>query len=193
MFRLADTGGGGAALPTEDHAAGLSAIGLAAGRRASGRDTGAIAPCDPDSDGLARWTSVPFPRWACVLWHSSSRLGPGRRREFGGEAIYADRPRADGEETLRLRVRLRLLGTHRGGRKGLATQRGFQAPDLPGGANACPPEDCGGSQGYAEFVEAMADPKHKQHKQMQAWVGKAWDATLFSPEEANAALRRLRA
>jgi len=69
----------------------------------------------------------------------------------------------------------------------------FKHPICLGGANACPPEDCGGSQGYAEFVEAMADPKHKQHKQMQAWVGKAWDATLFSPEEANAALRRLRA
>ena len=32
------------------------------------------------------------------------------------------------------------------------------------GARACPPEDCGGAWGYAEFLEAMADPKHENHR-----------------------------
>ena len=27
-----------------------------------------------------------------------------------------------------------------------------------------PPEDCGGAWGYAEFLEAMADPKHENHR-----------------------------
>ena len=58
----------------------------------------------------------------------------------------------------------------------------FKHPVCLGGANACPPEDCGGSPGYAEFVDAMADPKHEQHEEMKEWVGGAWDATRFSLE-----------
>jgi hypothetical protein len=61
------------------------------------------------------------------------------------------------------------------------------------GANACPPEDCGGSPGYAEFVDAMADPKHEQHEEMKEWVGGAWDATRFSLEHTNAGLKRIKA
>ena len=35
-----------------------------------------------------------------------------------------------------------------------------QVPYCLDGANACPPEDVGGGPDYAEFLEAMADPKH---------------------------------
>jgi hypothetical protein len=69
----------------------------------------------------------------------------------------------------------------------------FKHPVCLGGANACPPEDCGGSPGYAEFVDAMADPKHEQHEQMKEWVGGAWDATRFSLEDAKAGLKRIEA
>jgi hypothetical protein len=30
--------------------------------------------------------------------------------------------------------------------------------------NACPPEDVGGTHGYKDFLEAIADPKHEQHR-----------------------------
>lgn len=30
----------------------------------------------------------------------------------------------------------------------------------------CPPEDVGGVPGYAEFLEARADPKHEAHAEM---------------------------
>ena len=33
------------------------------------------------------------------------------------------------------------------------------------GKRACPPEDCGGPWGYGDFVEAIQNPKHKQHKE----------------------------
>jgi len=69
----------------------------------------------------------------------------------------------------------------------------FKHPVCLGGANAHPPEDCGGSPGYADFVEAMADPKHEDHEEMKEWIGGAWDATRFSLEDTNAGLKRLKA
>jgi hypothetical protein len=39
------------------------------------------------------------------------------------------------------------------------------------GAMSCPPEDCGGVWGYAEFLEAIADPNHDRHEDMLEWVG----------------------
>ncbi len=69
----------------------------------------------------------------------------------------------------------------------------FKHPICLAGANASPPEDCGGSPGYAAFVDAMADPKHEQHEEMKEWIGGAWDATRFSLEDANAGLKRIKA
>lgn len=37
-------------------------------------------------------------------------------------------------------------------------------------ANACPPEDVVGSVGgYADYLEALADPKHEQHDDWREW------------------------
>ena len=75
--------------------------------------------------------------------------------------------------------------------KTLPPDADFKHPVCLGGANACPPEDCGGGSGYAEFVDAMADPQHEDHEQMKEWIGGAWDATRFSLEAANAGLKRI--
>ena len=77
--------------------------------------------------------------------------------------------------------------------KVLPPDANFKHPVCLGGANACPPEDCGGSHGYAEFVDAMADPKHEHHEEMMEWIGGAWYPTRFSLEAANAGLKRLKA
>jgi hypothetical protein len=61
------------------------------------------------------------------------------------------------------------------------------------GANACPPEDCGGIPGYYGLLAALVDPKHEQHEEMKEWVGDAWDSTRFSLEDANAGLKRIKA
>jgi hypothetical protein len=34
-----------------------------------------------------------------------------------------------------------------------------------------PPEDVGGPPGYAELLEALADPAHEDHDQMREWTG----------------------
>jgi hypothetical protein len=54
-------------------------------------------------------------------------------------------------------------------------------PRCVAGEGRCPPEDCGGVHGYAVFLAAMADPDHKQHKQMLEWAGGDFDPEAFDP------------
>jgi len=54
-------------------------------------------------------------------------------------------------------------------------------PVCVAGERACPPEDCGGVSGYAEFLEAIADPRHPEHKSMLKWVGGSF-GPVFRPE-----------
>jgi hypothetical protein len=56
---------------------------------------------------------------------------------------------------------------------------GAAYPRLVRAIGACPPEDVGGFPGYADFVDAMADPKHEEHHRMLEWYGEKFD-----PEEA---------
>jgi hypothetical protein len=75
----------------------------------------------------------------------------------------------------------------------LPPDSGFKHPVCLEGANACPPEDCGGVGGYADFLEAMADPRHEEHEQMKDWIGGKWDAKKFAVEKVNLALKRMKA
>jgi hypothetical protein len=60
------------------------------------------------------------------------------------------------------------------------------------GERACPPEDCGGVWGYAEFLEAVADPMHESHEDMLEWIGGGFDPKKFSIVEVNKELRKYR-
>lgn len=60
------------------------------------------------------------------------------------------------------------------------------------GKGACPPEDCGGIWGYADFLEAIHDPQHPEYEEMLEWVGGAFDPEAFDPDEVNAKLQRLK-
>ena len=64
-------------------------------------------------------------------------------------------------------------------------------PRCVGGARACPPEDCGGPWGYADFLAAMADPRHEDHRDMKEWVGGKFDPEKFSVDAVNKELRQL--
>ena len=52
-------------------------------------------------------------------------------------------------------------------------------PRCVAGKRACPPEDCGGAHGYAELLEIMSKPRHKQYREMMDWIGDEFDADYF--------------
>ncbi|GAA5160040.1 hypothetical protein GCM10023321_42030 [Pseudonocardia eucalypti] len=48
---------------------------------------------------------------------------------------------------------------------------GGAGPGCVDGAGGCPPEDCGGADGYAELRSVLADPGHERHAAMREWAG----------------------
>lgn len=61
-------------------------------------------------------------------------------------------------------------------------------PACIGGERACPPEDCGGIGGFYGLLDAIQNPKHKNHEEMLDWVGEEYDPEAFSTEAVNRAL-----
>ena len=60
------------------------------------------------------------------------------------------------------------------------------------GANAAPPEDCGGFPGFENLKDALADPKHPEHENMVEWCGEEFSATEFSIVSINDDLKRIK-
>jgi Plasmid pRiA4b ORF-3-like protein len=60
------------------------------------------------------------------------------------------------------------------------------------GQRACPPEDCGGTGGFQQFLEAVGQPDHADHEELVRWFGRPFDAEVFSVARTNAALQRVR-
>lgn len=72
----------------------------------------------------------------------------------------------------------------------IAPQPGTQYPRCVAGARACPPEDVGGTWGYADVLEAFRDPKHEEHENMVEWIGRRFDPEKFSAVAATKDMRR---
>ena len=60
------------------------------------------------------------------------------------------------------------------------------------GQNACPPDDVGGTYGYADFLEAIRDPAHEEHDGWIEWVGGSFDPSEFDLAGANALCQKVR-
>ncbi len=60
---------------------------------------------------------------------------------------------------------------------------GLTYPFLIDATGRCPPEDVGGPPGYAEFLEAIGDPKHERHAEMVQWAGELFDPNTTDFEE----------
>jgi hypothetical protein len=69
-------------------------------------------------------------------------------------------------------------------------RRTAEAPTCLAGARACPPEDSGGPDGYHRLVQILGDPRHPEHADLHAWLGRPFDPEAFDPD---AATRRMRA
>jgi hypothetical protein len=52
-------------------------------------------------------------------------------------------------------------------------------PRCVAGAGACPPEDVGGTTGYAEFLQTIRDRRHPERAAMLRWAGGAFDPHAF--------------
>jgi hypothetical protein len=72
----------------------------------------------------------------------------------------------------------------------LATEPDAKYPRCIDGARACPPEDVGGTFGYVDFLEAIQDPRHENHKEMLEWSGRRFDPEKFSAATATKEMRR---
>lgn len=57
------------------------------------------------------------------------------------------------------------------------------------GKRACPPEDCGGSWGYAELLEIIRDPSHPEYEERMEWVGESFNPDTFDINDVNQRLR----
>ena len=64
-----------------------------------------------------------------------------------------------------------------------APQPGREYPQCLEGERACPPEDVGGTGGYAEYLEAISDPNHERHREMLDWNG-PFNPNAFNPRLA---------
>ncbi len=79
---------------------------------------------------------------------------------------------------------------HRVKVEGAAPATSLPAPPCIGGARACPPEDCGGRSGYAELLDALADPGHERHGEIRDWLGRDFDPEAFDADRVSSELRR---
>ena len=62
---------------------------------------------------------------------------------------------------------------------------GGKYPYVVTGKRACPPEDCGGTGGYQDLLEVLADPTHPEHAELVEWVGGSFDPEAFDVGEIN--------
>jgi hypothetical protein len=71
----------------------------------------------------------------------------------------------------------------------LRAEKGARYPLCVEGERNCPPEDVGGVWGYAEYLQAIADPKNEQHDDYLQWRG-PFDPEGFDAEKTTKAMRR---
>ena len=64
-------------------------------------------------------------------------------------------------------------------------------PRLLAAKGRCPTEDIGGPWGYAEFLEAIADPKHERHEELTEWYPGNFDPTLVETDRIEKELSKL--
>lgn len=68
-------------------------------------------------------------------------------------------------------------------------EKGKKYPLCLEGERACPPEDVGGVWGYAEYLEALANPKHERHDEFMEWSG-PFDPDGFDPKKATREMKK---
>lgn len=121
------------------------------------------------SDGQRRF-GVPDPDWPELELSDAAKVRLAKALPSVGSTITYEYDFGDGWEHT---VRVEQVKPAEG------------APLVLAGANACPPEDVGGSTGYADFLRAMANPADPEHSRMMLWAGGPFDPAAFDLSRAN--------
>lgn len=61
----------------------------------------------------------------------------------------------------------------------LYKEKGVKYPVCIGGERACPPEDCGGADGYKNVLRTLSDPTNEEYEHIRRWAGKDWHPDWF--------------
>jgi hypothetical protein len=69
---------------------------------------------------------------------------------------------------------------------------GVEYPVCLAGKLACPPEDCGGIDGYYHMLDAVSDSDHEEHDDLVEWLGNDFDPEAFDIDEVNDVLTQWR-
>jgi hypothetical protein len=75
--------------------------------------------------------------------------------------------------------------------KNLGGDSGRDRPLCIAGRRHRPPEDCGGPRGYHDFLDAIRNPRHAEHRAMLEWIGGEFDPEAFDLAGVNRELDRL--
>jgi hypothetical protein len=66
----------------------------------------------------------------------------------------------------------------------LIKEKGAKYPKCTAGERACPPEDCGGTQGYFRLLDIIKDPNHDEYAEMIDWLkGHVVNYYPYNPDE----------
>jgi hypothetical protein len=71
----------------------------------------------------------------------------------------------------------------------IAQEPGETYPQIVDGARSAPPEDVGGPPGYADFLNAWRNPKHREHKPMRTWAPRDFDPEAFDRDKTQKAIK----
>lgn len=72
------------------------------------------------------------------------------------------------------------------------TEKDVHYPLCVTGKRACPPEDVGGTWGYADMLEAIANPDNAEHEEMLEWLGEDFDPEELDLDAINEALQGIK-
>ncbi len=126
-----------------------------------------------------QYYSIPSPDdWEPVIderRHTLAAIAPAAKRRFQYEYDFGDSWKHD------ILVEKILL-----------PEQAVKYPVCIAGQRACPPEDVGGTWGYARFLEAIADPEHEEHESYLEWAGGPFDPEEFNLAETNRSLQKVK-
>ena len=60
------------------------------------------------------------------------------------------------------------------------------------GERACPPEDCGGVDGYEYLLDVLNDPDHEEYEDYSEWAGEDFDPEAFDLKITNSTLSKIK-